>query len=93
MTGLMSDEKNRAAFDQMWYFLTKFGQKANIPRLKGYVNDLITLTTQKSDGEGKHAKSNTLPFSEIDMTMMSIVIEATALVLSGQLDKLEGDNG
>lgn len=30
-----------------------------------------------------------ISWEELDMTMMSIVIEATALVLSGELDKLK----
>lgn len=64
------------------------GQKANIPALKEYVYDLIQMTTQKNVGQRQTAKNN-IPWEELDMTLMSIVIEATALVLSGELDKIE----
>lgn len=73
--------------DTMWSFLMDKGQKANIPALKEYVYDLIQLTTQKDAGQRK--KSKNISFDEVEMTMFSIVCEATALVLSGELEKLE----
>ena len=72
--------------DTMWKFLMDRGQKANVPALKEYVYDLVQLTTQKTSGNRKTAKKH-IPWEELDMTLMSIVIEATALVLSGELDK------
>lgn len=72
----------------MWTFLMDGGQKANVPALKEYVYDLVRMTTQKTAGQRKTAK-NGIPWEELDMTLMSIVIEATALVLSGELDQLE----
>ena len=48
------------------------------------------MATQKTAGQRKEAKKD-IPWEELDMTLMSIVIEATALVLSGKLDELEGD--
>lgn len=76
--------------DQMWGFLMKFGQEPNIESLKIYVNDLITMTTQKTAGQRKGDESKGyINWDELDMTLMSIVIEATALVLSGRLDELE----
>lgn len=74
--------------DTMWKFLMDYGQKENIPALKEYVYDLIGMTTQKTAGQRKKAK-NDIPWEELDMTLMSIVIEATCLVLSGRLDELE----
>lgn len=70
--------------DFMWRFLMDKGQKANIPALKEYVYKLIAMTTQKTAGQKKG-----INWSELDMVLMSIVIEATALVLSGELDKIE----
>jgi len=70
--------------DFMWQFLMDKGQKANIPALKEYVYELIAMTTQKTAGQKKG-----VDWSELDMLLMSIVIEATALVLSGKLDKIE----
>ena len=51
------------------------------------VYDLIQMTTQKDAGQRK-AKGN-ISWDELEMTLMSVVIEATALVLSGDLDKIE----
>lgn len=49
---------------------------------------MIKMTTQKDAGQRK-AKGN-ISWDELDMTLMSIVIEATALVLSGDLDQDKG---
>lgn len=68
----------------MWSFLMTHGQKANIPRLKEVVYDLIGMTTQKTAGQ-RHVKKD-LSWKELGMTLMDIAIEATALVLSGMLD-------
>jgi len=70
--------------DFMWQFLMDKGQKANIPALKEYVYKLIAMTTQKTAGQKKG-----INWSELDMVLMSIVIEATALVLSGELDNIK----
>lgn len=70
--------------DFMWQFLMDKGQKANIPALKESVYTLIAMTTQKTAGQKKG-----MNWSELDMVLMSIVIEATALVQSGELDKIE----
>lgn len=72
----------------MWKFLMDKGQKENIPALKEYVFDLVKMTTQKTAGQRRETK-NDISWDELDMTLMSIVIEATALVLSGRLDELK----
>ena len=72
--------------DAMWHFLMTKGQKSNIPALKEYVYKLIAMTTQKTAGQKKG-----ISWNELDMLLMSIVIEATALVQSGVLDKIEED--
>ncbi len=84
----MTTNPANAIKDTMWRFLIDKGQQANIPALKEYVYDLIKLTTQKTAGQRATAKSD-IPWEHLDMTLMSIVIEATALVLSGELDKIE----
>jgi len=85
----MTTNPANAIKDTMWAFLMDKGQKANIPALKGYVYDLIQMTTQKTGGQEKYAAKSHISWEELDMTLMSIVIEATALVLSGELDKIE----
>lgn len=77
--------------DTMWTFLMDHGQKSNIPALKEYVYDLIKMTTQKDAGQRK-AKGN-ISWDELNMMLMSIVIEATALVLSGDLDQDKSAEG
>lgn len=83
----MKDNPANALKDTMWTFLMDKGQKENIPALKEYVYDLIKMTTQKDAGQ-RSTKGN-IDWNELDMTVWSIVIEATALVLSGRLDELE----
>ena len=74
--------------DAMWFFLQDGHQEANIPALKEYVYDLIKATTQKDAGQ--RGKVSNINWNDLDMIVMSIVCEATALVLSGELDRLEG---
>lgn len=76
--------------DAMWFFLTDGGQKENIPALKEYVYDLIKMTTQKDAGQRGNAKN--IPWEHLEMTIFSIVCEATALVLSGRLDELDDNS-
>lgn len=75
--------------DTMWTFLQDGGQQANIPALKEYVYDLIKMTTQRDAGQ--RGKNGNISWDFLDMTIFSIVCEATALVLSGKLDELEED--
>lgn len=85
----MKENPANAIKDTMWKFLMDKGQKSNIPALKEYVYDLIQMTTQKTAGQRK--VNGHINWDELDMTIMSIVIEATALVLSGDLDKKEAN--
>lgn len=84
-------EKNPAngIKDMMWHFLMDKGQKENIPELKDSVYRLIQMTTQKTAGQSGYGKSTHISWDTLDMELMRIVIEATALVLSGRLDELE----
>lgn len=84
----MKENTDNSIKDTMWRFLMDKGQKSNIPALKEYVYDLIQMTTQKTAGQRK--VKNNISWDELDMTIMSIVIEVTALVLSGDLDEIEG---
>lgn len=70
--------------DTMWQFLMTGNQKSNIPMLKEAVYDLIGMTTQKTAGQRKIKEH--ISWDDLDMTIMTIVIEATCLVLSGDLD-------
>ena len=73
--------------EPMWQMFMTFGQKANPEQLKTYVYDLIKMSTQKTAGQRSDKKSDLSWDDNLDMTLWGIVIEATALVLSGDLDK------
>ena len=88
----MKQNPANAIKDTMWSFLMDHGQKANVPALKEAVYDLIKATTQKDAGQRKDTRRRNFNWDDLDMLFMEIVIEATALVLSGELDKLEGDD-
>lgn len=75
--------------DAMWRFLMDGGQRENIPELKASVHRLIRMTTQKTAGQRRDKTPTHIPWETLDMEIMRIVIEATALVLSGRLDELE----
>ena len=75
--------------DLMWSFLMDKGQKENIPELKAAVYRLIKMTTQKTAGQKGYSAKSSISWDALDMELMRIVIEATALVLSGRLDELE----
>lgn len=77
--------------DTMWRFLMMGGQQANIPALKENVYDLIQMTTQKTAGQRRGTKKD-IDWGALDMVLMRIVIEATALVLSGDLEEKEEEN-
>lgn len=79
--------------DLMWKFLMDKGQKENIPELKNSVYRLIQLTTQKTAGQNQKRNPTHIPWETLDMEIMRIVIEATALVLSGRLEELEKREG
>ncbi len=74
--------------DMMWRFLMDKGQKENIPELKESVYRLIQMMTQKTAGQRNDKNETRIPWETLDMEIMRIVIEATALVLSGRLDEL-----
>lgn len=77
----------RDALDTMWSFLQMGGQKSNIPALKEYCEQLQKMITQKTAGQRQDHK-NDISFYELDTITNAIVIEAMALYLSGDLDKL-----
>lgn len=83
----MSENPANGIKDVMWSFLMDKGQKENIPELKASVYRLIQMTTQKTAGQ--RGKTTHIPWETLDMEIMRIVIEATALVLSGRLDEME----
>ena len=75
-------------FDTMWSFLQMGGMKSNIPSLKEHCMMLRQMLMQKTAGQRKDKKRD-IPLEHLDTIKNVIVVEAMALVLSGDLDKME----
>ena len=87
----MNDELKAKAEENIENFAlwTAFqNQKPNIPLLREAVNELCHMLTQKTAGQRKN-KPKDVPFDNLPRIKMTILVEATALVLSGALDELE----
>lgn len=72
----------------MWTMLQRGGQKSNISVLKELVNEWVQMVTQKTAGQRKDRPKD-LSWDNLERVKMGILCEAVALVLSGDLDKLE----
>lgn len=77
----------------MWSFLMDGGQvfdAESAEHLKSEVYELIQITTQKSSGtDASNSTPYTVNWYLLDMLTWQIVCGATALVLSGVLDKID----
>lgn len=76
--------------EPMWQMFKTFGQKPNKKALKKYCYDLIKMSTQKTAGQRDNKKSDLSWEENLHMTLWGIVIEACALVVSGELAE-DGD--
>ncbi len=73
--------------EPMWQMFQTFGQKSDPESLKKYCYELIQMSTQKTAGQREDKRD--MDWSDnLDMTLWGIVIEACALVISGDLDRL-----
>ena len=72
----------------MWTMPQRGGQKSNIPVLKELVGEWVKMATQKTAGQRKGSLKD-LSWGNLERVKMGILCEAVALVLSGDLDKLE----
>ena len=70
----------------MWTMLQRGSQKSNIPMLRELVDQWVQMITQRTAGQrgGKD-----LSWDNLERIKMGILCEAVALVLSGDLDRLE----
>lgn len=74
------------SFDTMWSFLQMGGQKADYQALKEYVLQLRQMMMQKTAGQRNDKKSD-ISFNDLDQIKNMIVLEAMALVLSGEYEE------
>lgn len=72
-------------FDLMWSCLEMGGQRANYPALKDACLRLRKMMMQKTAGQRKDRKSD-VSWNELETTCKVIVLEAMALVLSGEYE-------
>ena len=91
MTKHTIKELDAGQLDMMWQFIMMGGQKSNIPALKENCDLLRQLMIQKTAGQRKDDPNNYVSFDDFGTICNCIVMEAMCLYLSGDLDKLEGD--
>ncbi len=82
------DRVENDMFDTMWAFLQMGGMKSNYSALKSACMELRQMMMQKTAGQRKNKKSD-ISFENLARVKNTIVIEAMALVLSGDFDNLE----
>ena len=75
--------------DFMWNFLRAGMVKSNIPALKEYCDQLRQAMIQKTAGQRNDDPKYQVDFDDIGTIINCIVIEAMALYLSGDLEKIE----
>ena len=71
--------------DHMWSFLQIGGLKSNYPALRKACMEMRQMMTQKTAGQRKdHPKD--ISFDNLERVKVTIIVEAMALVLSGDLE-------
>lgn len=73
--------------DTMWAMFWKGNQKADLESLEESVQRLIRMATQKNAGQ--RGDATCIDWNTLDMEMMRIAMEATALVLDERFDRLK----
>lgn len=71
--------------DHMWSFLQISGLKSNYPALKSACMELRQMMMQKTAGQRKD-RPHDIPFDNLERVKATIIVEAMALVLSGDLE-------
>lgn len=74
----------------MWAALQSGGQTFDPEELRTLVRQWIRMATQKTAGQEPYAKKGDVSTENLERVKMGILCEAVALVLSGELDKIEG---
>lgn len=77
--------------DLMFNFLRMGFQNPNIPALKEHCSQLRQAMIQKTGGNRKDDPDYYTKHEDIGTIINCIVIETMCLYLSGELDKLEGE--
>lgn len=80
-------ELDAGQLELMWNFLRAGFVKSNIPALKEHLDRLRRMMIQKTGGQ-----KDGISFEDLGTVVNCIVIEAMALYLSGDLDKIGKEN-
>lgn len=75
--------------DTMWAMFWKENQVVDLDALEDSVKRLIRMATQKNAGQRED--TTCIDWKSLDMELMRIAIEATALVLDKRFDSLKED--
>lgn len=81
--------KNRVEndmIDPMWSFLQMGGLKANYPALKSACMEMRQMMMQKTAGQ-RADRPKDLSWDNLERVKATIIVEAMALVLSGEYEK------
>ena len=84
------DKVESDMFDTMWAFLQMGKQKANYPALKEYCLQLRQMMLQKTAGQRKNEPKD-ISFDDLPRIKNCIIMEAMALVLSGEYEEVKSD--
>lgn len=93
MTNPTTKRLDEGQLDFMWNFLGMGQQQSNIPALKDLCEQLRQAMIQKTGGNRNSNPKEYVSFDDIGTIVNCIVVETMALYLSGELDKLEADDG
>lgn len=80
----MGDKRTQQINDFTWFCFQKGNYKANYSNLKENCLRLIKMADQSTAGQRKNTKD--IDWSLLNPTIMAIVVEACALVMSGEYD-------
>lgn len=72
--------------DSMWSFLQMGGLKANYPVLKSACMEMRQMMMQKTAGQ-RADRPKDLSWDNLERVKATIIVEAMALVLSGEYEK------
>lgn len=76
--------------DTMWSFLQMGGLKANYPALKQACMEMRKMMMQKTAGQ-RADRPKDLSWDNLERVKAKIIVEAMALVLSGEYEKEENN--
>ena len=81
----MTNKQENQLIDTMWSMLQLGGIKSNYPALKEACLELRQMMTQKTAGQ-RADKPHDIPFDNLERIKAAIIVEAMALVLSGDYE-------